>query len=146
MPEEPLEVREAEGAFERVEEWLRSRGFFSPAGEELVAELYLAYGLSDMIRRDRGNSPPEPCPQLPLAACRLGSDALVTSCYKRGVVRVGEWERSWDAAEYRIAIEDVREAIARGDVYQVNLVQHLEAPFEGEAYGLAERLARLRPL
>jgi para-aminobenzoate synthetase component I len=145
MPEELLEVREADGAFERVEEWLRSRGFFSPDGDELLAELYFAYGLSDTIRRDRGTSPPEPCPQLPLAACRLGSEALVTSCYKR-VPRIGEWERSWDAAEYRDAIEDVRDAIARGDVYQVNLVQHLEAPFEGEAYGLAERLARLRPL
>src|SRR5207248_7710416 len=40
----------------------------------------------------------------------------------------------------------VREAIARGDVYQVNLVQHLAAPFRGDPRGLAGRLARLRPL
>jgi para-aminobenzoate synthetase component 1 len=39
----------------------------------------------------------------------------------------------------------VRAAIARGDVYQVNLVQHLSAPFAGDAAGLAERLAPLRP-
>jgi para-aminobenzoate synthetase component I len=145
MPEELLEVREAVGAFERIEEWLRSRGFFSPDGDELVAELYLAYGLSDTIRRDRETSPSEPCPQLRLAACRLGSDTLVTTCYK-GVARIGGWERSWDAAEYRVAIEEVRQAIARGDVYQVNVVQHLSAPFEGDTYGLAARLAYLRPL
>ena len=145
MPEELLEIREVEGAFERIEEWLASRGFFSAEGDGLVAELYFAYGLSDTIRRDTGPSSHEPCPQLPHAACRLRSDALVTSCHK-GALRIGEWERSWDAAEYRDAIEDVRAAIARGDVYQVNIVQHLAAPYEGDPQGLADRLASLRPL
>ena len=37
----------------------------------------------------------------------------------------------------------VRDAIARGDVYQVNLVQHLSAPFAGSPGALA---ASLRPL
>ena len=37
----------------------------------------------------------------------------------------------------------MREAIAAGAVYQVNLVQHLEAPFAGDAGALA---AALRPL
>ncbi|MGH3126369.1 MAG: anthranilate synthase component I family protein [Gaiellaceae bacterium] len=144
MPEELLEIHEADGAFERVEEWLTSRGFFSPDGDELVADVYLGYGLSNTIRRDTVAPPHEPCPQLPLAACRLRSEALVTSCSK-GSPRIGAWERSWEAGEYRDAIEDVRQAIARGDVYQVNLVQHLEAPFEGDPDGLAERLAPLRP-
>ena len=40
----------------------------------------------------------------------------------------------------------MRAAIARGDVYQVNLVQHLSAPFAGDAGGLAAALAPLRPL
>jgi para-aminobenzoate synthetase component 1 len=43
-------------------------------------------------------------------------------------------------------VEAVREAIARGDVYQVNLVQHLSAPFSGDPAGLVECLAPLRPL
>ena len=34
--------------------------------------------------------------------------------------------------DYAAAVEAVRDAIARGDVYQVNLVQHLSAPFAGE--------------
>ena len=36
-------------------------------------------------------------------------------------------------------------AIARGDVYQVNLVQHLSASFAGDPGALAARLARLNP-
>ncbi len=40
----------------------------------------------------------------------------------------------------------MRSAIERGDVYQVNLVQHLSAPFRGNAAGLAERLSPLDPL
>src|SRR5207237_10761641 len=47
---------------------------------------------------------------------------------------------------YVRAIEAVRAAIARGDVYQVNLVQHLSAPFEGDPAGLAHALVPLRPL
>ena len=42
-------------------------------------------------------------------------------------------------------MESVRDAIARGDVYQVNLVQHLAAPFAGEPGTLAARLAPLHP-
>src|SRR4249919_1082659 len=54
--------------------------------------------------------------------------------------------RSWDKDAYVAAICDVRTAIARGDVYQVNLVQHLSAPFEGDTAGLASALAPLVPL
>jgi para-aminobenzoate synthetase component 1 len=43
-------------------------------------------------------------------------------------------------------VETVRDAIARGDVYQVNLVQHLSAPFAGDARGLAASLEPLRPV
>ena len=59
---------------------------------------------------------------------------------------VGEWEPSWSAEAYAAAIEAVRAAIARGDVYQVNLVQHLAAPFDGDPAALAAALAPLRPL
>jgi para-aminobenzoate synthetase component 1 len=58
----------------------------------------------------------------------------------------GPWERSWDDDGYAAAIEAVRAAIARGDVYQVNLVQHLSAPFAGSPEMLAAALAPLRPL
>ena len=59
---------------------------------------------------------------------------------------MGGWERTWDDEGYAGAIDEVRAAIARGDLYQANLVQHLSAPFAGDPAGLARALARLHPL
>ena len=135
-----IELHEADGAFRRLEEWLWERGFFVPGGEELVAELYLGYGLSEFLRRRSSPLPEEPCP-LPLAACRIGGSETRSESF-----RIGDWEQTWSAAEYAAAVESVRDAIARGDVYQVNLVQHLSAPFAGDPLALAAALASLRPL
>ena len=59
MPDELLEIRAADTAFERIEEWLSARGFFAPGGEDLVADVYLGYGLSQSIRRSSSAAPPE---------------------------------------------------------------------------------------
>ena len=144
MTKATLELREPEDAFRRIEDWLRTRGFFAPGGEELVADIYLGYGLSQGIRRGTSPSPPEPCSALPLTACRVrpaerSGQFAVEDCH------IGAWEQTWTAAEYRAAVEEVRSAIARGDVYQVNLVQHLSAPFSGDPNALAVRLVPLRP-
>jgi para-aminobenzoate synthetase component I len=136
-----LELRSPEGAFELIEGYLREHGFFSPAGENLEADLYLGYGLSEPLRRTKAPAPPEPCP-LPLAAVSVrdttgpGPDSV-----RIGQCQIGEWQRTWSDAEYAEAVEAVREAIGRGDVYQVNLVQHLSAPFSGDFGGLARLLA-----
>ena len=143
MPDCLLEVRDADGAFECVQDWLRERGFFAPGGENLLAEIYLGYGLSQTIRRTSTSPPAEPCAALPLAACRLRSPGERA---RARAFELGTWEQTWTAAEHVLAIEEVRAAIARGDVYQVNLVQHLCAPFSGDPYELARRLAPLRPL
>ena len=140
-----LELRSAEGAFEAIEERLRERGFFAPGGEDLVADLYLGYGLSETIRRDATPSPPEPCP-LPLAAVSLRAMAGVGPQTGPTQTVVGPWECTWTTAEYAAAVESVRSAIAGGDVYQVNLVQHLSATFAGDPTALAGALAPLRPL
>jgi para-aminobenzoate synthetase component I len=146
-----LELREPTGAFRRVEEWLRAEGFFAPGGEELVADLYLGYGLSETIRRTAVPGPPEPCRSLPLAACsvRPQSHAVDHDDNTSGV-DMGAWEPTWTRSEYAVAVERVRAAIEQGDVYQVNLVQHLSAPCPGApatvAGALAASLAPLRPL
>jgi para-aminobenzoate synthetase component 1 len=145
-----LELDEPAGAFPRIETWLRDQGFFAPGGEGLVADLYLGYGLSETIRRTQAPAPPEPCP-LPTAACsvrpavypdanndnenddNLGTDDL----------EIGVWRRTWDERDHAAAVDAVRHAIARGDVYQVNLVQHLSASFRGRPSALASRLAPL---
>jgi para-aminobenzoate synthetase component 1 len=45
---------------------------------------------------------------------------------------VGNWHSSWSPGEHRAAVESVRAAIARGDVYQVNIVGHQSAEFTGD--------------
>jgi len=136
-----LELRQAEGAFAAIEDYLRDEGFFGAHG--LIADLYLGYGLSQAIRRTAAPIPPEPC-RLPLAACRIRP--LDEPSPEVGPYRIGEWQRTWRDDDYAEAIEAVKEAIARGDVYQVNLVQHLSAPFEGDPVGLVPALAGLHPL
>ena len=134
---------EAEGAFARIESWLRERGFFAPGGERLVADLYLGYGLSETIRRTSSPGPPEPCP-LPLAACSVRSDRHDVRNGNDSVdLEIGPWQRTWAERDHAAAVEAVRAAIAAGDVYQVNLVQHLSAAFAGSAASLAARLAPL---
>jgi para-aminobenzoate synthetase component 1 len=139
-----LELYEPEGAFRRIEEWLRARRFFTPEGERLVADLFLGYGLSETIRRGASPAPPEPCP-LPLAACSIRTAPHAVSYADNRDYSVGLWESTWTGDEYEVAVERVRAAIARGDVYQVNLVQHLSAPFSGDPRALAAALAHLRP-
>ena len=138
-----LELFESDGAFRTLEAYLEDEGFWGAEG--LVAELYLGYGLSQALRRTPAPSPPEPC-ALPLLACRIVGAEQPSDKVSRGDFRVGEWTASWVSEEYAGAVEDVRAAIARGDVYQVNLVQHLEASFDGDPAALAAALSPLRPL
>jgi para-aminobenzoate synthetase component 1 len=133
-----LELAEPEGAFAALEAYLDAEGFW---GTEAVADLYLGYRLGEPLRRSRASAPPEPCP-LPALAC-----AIRPAPRRAGGFRVtGTWRRSWDDDGYAAAIESAREAIRRGDVYQVNLVQHLSAPCAGDPQALADALAPLRPL
>jgi para-aminobenzoate synthetase component 1 len=141
---ELLELHEPRGAFARIERWLQDHGFFAPGGEAMVADLFLGYGLSEELRRGQTPAPPEPCAALPLAACRIRQEEPEVGSRRR--YRVGYWERTWTSAEYGAAVEEVRAAIARGDVYQVNLVQHLAAPFAGDPRSLAVALSGLRPI
>jgi para-aminobenzoate synthetase component 1 len=131
------------GSIAELERELRAQGFFEGGAAGLVADVYLGYGLSRSMRRTTTPDPPEPCP-LPPAAVRVRrADELPPAARS---YEVGTWERTWDDASYAAAVEAVREAIAAGDVYQVNLVQHLAAPFRGDPAALARALAPLRPL
>jgi para-aminobenzoate synthetase component I len=135
-----LELHDPEHAFERLEAHLAAH--LHPG---TVADLYLGYGLSAALRRDPAPPPPEPC-VLPLLACRVRGARLATADASESSFRIGEWEASWDPSDHATAIEAARAAIGRGDVYQVNLVQHLAAPFTGDPRGLAAALAPLAPL
>ncbi|MGZ4382879.1 MAG: chorismate-binding protein, partial [Gaiellaceae bacterium] len=134
-----LEVYDPVGAFEAIEAHLAEH--LRPG---LVADLYLGYGLSQSLRREPSPAPPEPCP-LPLAACRVRPEEEPAAS-PTGTFRIGEWEQTWAADDYAARVDAVRSAIARGDVYQVNLVQHLSAPCAGDPGALEALLAPLRPL
>ncbi|MET7424907.1 chorismate-binding protein [Dactylosporangium sp. NPDC005555] len=57
--------------------------------------------------------------------------------------RVGLWTPSWTTAEHAAAVEAVRAAIARGDVYQANVVGHASAPLTGDPRTALARVAAL---
>src|SRR5215472_10371543 len=97
-----LELYEPEGAFEALEDYLATFWW----REDVVADLYLGYGLSAALRRRDTASPPEPCP-LPLLACRVRSLSRPDRVSAPGY-ELGEWERSWDDEGYAEAIEAVR--------------------------------------
>jgi para-aminobenzoate synthetase component 1 len=75
----------------------------------------------------------------------------VAVAYRRGDRRVarpgdavvGDWIPSWTDAEHAAAVDQVRAAIARGDVYQANVVGHRSAPFTGDPAALAAALTAL---
>ena len=102
-------------------------------GASTPARVYIGYGAL-------APSAAEPC-TLPRVAYTFDEPEPATGGYS-----IGEWTTSWTADEYAGAVEVVRAAIYEGDVYQVNLVQHLCADFEGDPRALAGALAPLRPL
>jgi para-aminobenzoate synthetase component I len=134
-----LELHDPRGAFETLEAYLAAE-----LRDGLVADVYLGYGLSEPLRRAASAAPPEPC-RLPLLAARVRpsyeSDGLLQAPFS-----VADWRPSWAADAYARAVSEVRAAIRRGDVYQVNLVQHLSAGFDGDPAALAAALAPLHPL
>jgi para-aminobenzoate synthetase component I len=134
-----LELHEPHGAFETLEGYLAEE-----LRDGVAFDVYLGYGLSEILRRERAPAPPEPC-RLPLLAARA-RPANERRAPVRASFRVGDWQPTWAPADYAAAVSEVRAAIARGDVYQVNLVQHLSAGFEGEPEALAAALAPLAPL
>jgi para-aminobenzoate synthetase component I len=137
-----LEVWSGADPFAELEAYLADEGFFGH-GDDVVADVFLGYGISRNLRRAPWPDPPEPC-RLPLLAARIHPRNEPPPA--PGPFRIGEWRRSWDDDGYAAAIEAVQDSIGRGDVYQVNLVQHLHAPFEGDPAGLATALSRLHPL
>jgi para-aminobenzoate synthetase component 1 len=85
------------------------------------------------------------------AASPTSVPEVVAVAYRRGepvdrelgTAAVGEWRTSWSDAEHAAAVITVREAIARGDVYQANVVGHRAASFAGDPYAAGAAVAAL---
>ncbi|GIE80521.1 hypothetical protein Aph02nite_64710 [Actinoplanes philippinensis] len=56
---------------------------------------------------------------------------------------LGPWRESWTPERHAAAVDEVRAAIARGDVYQVNVVGHASAPYTGDPGPALRRVAAL---
>lgn len=129
-----------------------------PAG---VLDFLAAYGLAGEPRGQRGDIGvallvgARGCAQLggvPLgAASPVGVPECVAVAYRTGGTApgrpagatVGRWATTWSDAEHADTVERVREAIARGDVYQANVVGHRSAPFQGDPAALAAAVRAL---
>jgi para-aminobenzoate synthetase component 1 len=124
---------------------------YSGEADEYRAVLFVSAAASaDMVSRV---SRPSPAPAVPdvvvvvYAHRRLGSKPLHPqppgTGSRPGSWRLGPWHPSWTPADHANAVGAVREAIARGDVYQVNLVGHASARYEGDPLPALRRVAAL---
>jgi len=133
--------------FGRLDEFLAWHGFgvwsepFVPAADGLVADLYLGYELASTLPGVTAAMPAEPCP-LPALACRVRSGSGGREAVA-GRFTVGRFEPTWTEVQHAAAVSSVREAIARGDVYQANVVSHHRARFRGDPSGVEAALAPL---
>ena len=109
------------------------------AGDVGVALLIGAVGCARLGGVPEGRPSPVAVPELVAVAYRRGEQASRV----HGGARVGDWTASWTDAEHAAAVEQVRSAIARGDVYQANVVGHRTAPVAGDPLAVAEAVAQL---
>lgn len=88
---------------------------------------------------------PEPAPTLPDLAVVIyhHGTAQPTPPSPPTPWRLGPWTESWTPRQHADAVDAVRAAIGRGDVYQTNLVGHAAAPYTGDPLPALSRLGGL---
>ncbi len=110
-------------------------------GTTAVALLLGAVGCARVGGVPAGPASPVPAvPELGAVAYRTGGDEAAAPAAARGA---GPWTPSWSDADHASAVEQVRAAIARGDVYQANVVGHRSAPHADAPAALAAAVAGL---
>jgi para-aminobenzoate synthetase component 1 len=62
----------------------------------------------------------------------------------RAATAIGRWRASWSDDQHAAAVAVVRAAIARGDVYQANVVAHRSADFAGDPAAVSALLGAVR--
>ena len=63
----------------------------------------------------------------------------------KAVFRCSHWQSDMAPAVFRKKVEDIREGIAAGAYYQVNLTTRLRAKFEGEPRAFFDSLCEAQP-
>lgn len=113
----------------------------SSAAESAVGVSLLigAVGCARLAGVPVGAASPTSVPEVVAVAYRRGGSGAQPA----GVGAVGEWRTSWTDAEHAAAVERVREAISRGEVYQANVVGHRTAAMTGDPLAPARAAAAL---
>jgi para-aminobenzoate synthetase component 1 len=88
---------------------------------------------------------PSPCPAVPdvVAVLHARTDDDAGPADVPGPWHCGPWRGSWSAVQHAAAVQEVRTAIARGDVYQANVVGHRSATCAGDPTGALRAVAEL---
>jgi para-aminobenzoate synthetase component 1 len=85
-----------------------------------------------------------PCPSVPdVAVVVYAESSLAPAPRPEFGWSCGAWTESWTGEEHAAAVTAVREAIARGDVYQANVVGHRHASFGGDVGAAMAAVAAL---
>ena len=141
-----MEWRSGEGndPGQQLEAFLAEHGLDGPAGagrgEIAVALLLGAVACARLAGLPEGAASPVPAvPDLVAVALRPGARVAPAP----QAARVGRWTTTWSDGEHAAAVEVVRAAIARGDVYQANVVGHRSAEHRSDPRDLAATVAAL---
>lgn len=109
------------------------------AGDTAVGLLLGAVGCARIAGLPEGRPSPVAVPELVAVAFRRGSTAPGAPPRQAAV---GAWQCSWTDGEHAAAVRSVQDAIARGEVYQANVVGHRTAPYRGDPAALALAVTR----
>ncbi|MER7457735.1 chorismate-binding protein [Micromonospora sp. NPDC126480] len=112
------------------------------------AALYVSAAAGALLT---GGTPgaPTPTPTLPEVAVVVYGHAVARRAAGGAVRRpaggwwLGDWAPSWTSRQHADAVRAVRDAIGRGDVYQVNVVGHAAARYTGDPLPALARLGAL---
>ena len=121
------------------------------AGSICGAALYVSAAAGSVMA---GGAPgaPSPVSDIPdvYAAVQVHTRAPSSAPFGRYIpdsardgFRIGPWRESWSRGEHAAAVTAAREAIARGDIYQVNVVGHASAAYAGDPGPALARVAAL---
>ena len=131
---------------EALQGLLARHGLDGPAGsgDDAVAVVLLLGAAGCQALAGLPPAVPSPVPAVPeLVAVAVERGAPAAAPAARGGAVVGDWAASWTDAAHGAAVEAVRAAVARGEVYQANVVGHRSAPYDGDPVALAAAVAAL---
>nr|WP_231954343.1 chorismate-binding protein [Actinoplanes derwentensis] len=116
----------------------------NPIGDGAVcgAALYVSADAGSVMAGGTVGAP-SPVPGIPDVYAVVYAHGPIGEPPSPGRFALGPWRESWTRDQHAAAVQQVRESIGRGDVYQVNVVGHACAPYTGDPSAALRRVAGL---